>query len=210
MSRSGHKDTLHEYGSSMSLEALNHGISGLVLAYVITGVPMLIGLLQQSAPFHRILTSPLIAMLVTLAGVIAWTIIRLFWSNTGALPPASVVYWTGTIFLAAFGYTAGTLMGKRHANTAHHRGTVIEEGRPTRAHPDALSLAGVAIPTLDETKHFKLIGTTGTGKSTAIRELLEGALARGDRAIVTDPDGGYLQRFYDRYRGDVILNPFEP
>jgi type IV secretory pathway TraG/TraD family ATPase VirD4 len=63
---------------------------------------------------------------------------------------------------------------------------------------------------LDETKHFKLIGTTGTGKSTAIRELLGGALERGDRAVVTDPDGGYLQRFYDRYRGDVILNPFEP
>jgi type II secretory pathway predicted ATPase ExeA len=35
----------------------------------------------------------------------------------------------------------------------------------------------------DETKHFKLIGTTGTGKSTAIREMLSAALARGDRAV---------------------------
>jgi type IV secretory pathway TraG/TraD family ATPase VirD4 len=60
----------------------------------------------------------------------------------------------------------------------------------------------------DETKHFKLIGTTGTGKSTAIRELLSGALARGDRAIIADPDGGYLDTFYDPGRGDVILNPF--
>lgn len=34
----------------------------------------------------------------------------------------------------------------------------------------------------DETKHFKMIGTSGTGKSTAIRELLSGALAQGDRA----------------------------
>ena len=42
-----------------------------------------------------------------------------------------------------------------------------------------------------------MIGTTGTGKSTAIRELLEGALARGDRAVIADPDGGYLARFYD-------------
>jgi type IV secretory pathway TraG/TraD family ATPase VirD4 len=74
----------------------------------------------------------------------------------------------------------------------------------------SLTLAGIALNALDETKHFKLIGTTGTGKSTAIRELLGGALERGDRAVVTDPDGGYLQRFYDRYRGDVILNPFEP
>ena len=63
---------------------------------------------------------------------------------------------------------------------------------------------------MDETKHFKMIGTTGTGKSTAIRELLEGALARGDRAVIADPDGGYLNRFYDPTRGDVILNPFDP
>ncbi|EQD77246.1 Type IV secretory pathway VirD4 component-like protein [mine drainage metagenome] len=33
--------------------------------------------------------------------------------------------------------------------------------------------------------------------------------ARGDRAALTDPDGGYLARFYDPARGDVILNPFD-
>src|SRR5713226_8416657 len=62
----------------------------------------------------------------------------------------------------------------------------------------------------DETKHFKFIGTTGTGKSTAIREMLSAALARGDRAVIADPDGGYLSHFYDAGRGDVILNPFDP
>ena len=72
-----------------------------------------------------------------------------------------------------------------------------------------LSLAGVSVPAADETKHFKLIGTTGTGKSTAIAQLLQGALQRGDRAVVADPDGGYLARFHDGRRGDVILNPFE-
>jgi len=73
----------------------------------------------------------------------------------------------------------------------------------------ALTLAGMPIAAVDETKHFKLIGTTGTGKSTAIAELLGGALARGDRAVIADPDGGYRARFYDRYRGDIVLNPFE-
>ncbi len=38
---------------------------------------------------------------------------------------------------------------------------------------------------------------------------LESALARGDRAVIADPDGGYLQRFYDPARGDVVLNPFD-
>ena len=62
----------------------------------------------------------------------------------------------------------------------------------------------------EETRHFKLIGTTGAGKSTAIAGLVAGALARGDRVIITDPDGGYRERFYQRRRGDVMLNPFEP
>ena len=61
-----------------------------------------------------------------------------------------------------------------------------------------------------QTKHFKFIGTTGTGKSTAIRQLLRKAIGRGDRAVFADPDGGYCREFYQRYRGDIVLNPFEP
>jgi type IV secretory pathway TraG/TraD family ATPase VirD4 len=71
------------------------------------------------------------------------------------------------------------------------------------------ALGGVTVQPDDECKHFKFIGTTGTGKSTAIRTLLGAALARGDRAIVSDPDGSYLADFFRRPRGDVILNPFE-
>jgi type IV secretory pathway TraG/TraD family ATPase VirD4 len=74
---------------------------------------------------------------------------------------------------------------------------------------EQLTLAGVPIPALDEAKHFKLIGTTGTGKSTAIRELLRTAIARGDRVVFADPDASYLQRFHQRFRGDIVLNPFE-
>jgi type IV secretory pathway TraG/TraD family ATPase VirD4 len=96
----------------------------------------------------------------------------------------------------------------------HKRGSKIADSRRLFARkfarPDDLTLGGVGIAPLDETKHFKLIGTTGTGKSTAIRELLRRAFERGDRAVVTDPDGGYLLSFFDRYRGDVVLNPFEP
>jgi type IV secretory pathway TraG/TraD family ATPase VirD4 len=75
---------------------------------------------------------------------------------------------------------------------------------------DSLTLAGKPISRLDETKHFKMIGTTGTGKSTAIRELLKAALERGDRAVIADPDGGYCRQFFDPWRGDRVLNPFEP
>ncbi|MGH8327806.1 MAG: type IV secretion system DNA-binding domain-containing protein [Steroidobacteraceae bacterium] len=101
---------------------------------------------------------------------------------------------------------------------AHKRGARILDGRAAQRRtarlrllrPDSLlTLAGVGVAPGDEVKHFKLIGTTGTGKSTAIRELLAAALDRGDRAVITDPDGGYLARFHDAGRGDVILNPFD-
>src|SRR3981081_223789 len=98
----------------------------------------------------------------------------------------------------------------------YKRGALVETGwrawnrRPTLkggAGGRSVEVAGLAVGPADETKHFKFIGTTGTGKSTAITELLEGALERGDRAVFADPDGGYLARFHDRSRGDVILNP---
>jgi len=100
----------------------------------------------------------------------------------------------------------------------HRRGALVIDGRRmqrrSRRMADVdgtqLTLAGVAVPPADEVKHFKLLGTTGTGKSTAIAELLQGALRRGDRAVIADPDGGYLRRFHHKWRGDVILNPFEP
>ena len=108
----------------------------------------------------------------------------------------------------------------------HKRGVRIREGaaarrsarRATRSSPfshgsarsEALCFAGIPVSLCDETKHFKIVGTTGTGKSTAIGELLAKALDRGDRAVFADPEGGYRARFFDRYRGDVVLNPFEP
>jgi len=106
---------------------------------------------------------------------------------------------------------------RRNGREVHKRGVLIADGarqrrrgaRRKRLRPELLTLAGVAIPPGDECKHFKLIGTTGTGKTTAIRELLGTAIARGDRAVFADPDAGYLEEFYDRYRGDIVLNPFE-
>jgi type IV secretory pathway TraG/TraD family ATPase VirD4 len=39
--------------------------------------------------------------------------------------------------------------------------------------------------------------------------LVGAAIQRGDRVIFADPDGSYLDKFHNRFRGDVILNPFE-
>lgn len=105
---------------------------------------------------------------------------------------------------------AGSRAWRRGSREVYKRGVVIMQGVRKGRYGGGLTLAGWEVPFLDETKHFKMIGTTGTGKSTAIRELLAGALARGDRAVIADPDGGYRDRFFSPYRGDVVLNPFEP
>jgi type IV secretory pathway TraG/TraD family ATPase VirD4 len=102
-----------------------------------------------------------------------------------------------------------------HKAEVHKRGARVLEGRllrravRRRARGAALAIAGIPISPREETQHFKLIGTTGTGKSSAIADLLAGALERGDRAVIADPDGGYCARFYERRRGDIILNPFD-
>ena len=126
----------------------------------------------------------------------------------------------GFAVLASVGYAAGRVLAARKSvsDSQHRRGAVVmseQLQRRTRpadpSNPNSpVTLAGHPVALQDETKHFKLIGTTGTGKSTAIRELLVGALGRGDRAIIADPDGGYLDTFYDASRGDAILNPFTP
>ncbi len=133
----------------------------------------------------------------------------------GGIAPGSVVVRLvlSVLVFAALGVAAGLALARRtdSRDGLVRRGAVI--GPPPQGGPGAaasLSIAGVPVSPADEVRHFKCIGTTGTGKSTAIRELLDGALARGDPAVIADPDGSALARHYDPARGDVILNPFDP
>jgi type IV secretory pathway TraG/TraD family ATPase VirD4 len=96
--------------------------------------------------------------------------------------------------------------GTRLADTARVDGVsarLSADGAPT------LQLAGLPLARQDESRHFKFIGTTGTGKSTAIRSLLGQALARGDRAVIADPDFGFVGDFYQPACRDVLLSPFD-
>jgi hypothetical protein len=75
------------------------------------------------------------------------------------------------------------------------------------AAPVQVEMAGVPIPLTCEPSPFLLPGSTNTGKSTAIDQLLATALARGDRAIVIDPNGHALACFGKK--GDMLLNPYD-
>jgi Type IV secretion-system coupling protein DNA-binding domain len=65
----------------------------------------------------------------------------------------------------------------------------------------------IRLPQLAENKHLAMIGDTGSGKSTAIRQILLEVKARGDNVILYDSSASFLQQFYDEKRGDIVLNP---
>jgi type IV secretory pathway TraG/TraD family ATPase VirD4 len=188
--------------------ALTHGWSGLALTYTAVQVPMVAGLMRARAEFHHYVVSPLVAAPLTAVATVG---LLAFGHHTFA----QLIFGTG--LTAALGYASGVRFPRGEADDkSHRRGTLVVD-RPRAAASKSrqntrdarITLAGTAVPRQDEAKHFKLIGTTGTGKSTAIEEIVSSALARGDRAVIADPDGGYMRRFYRPERGDVVLNPFD-
>jgi type IV secretory pathway TraG/TraD family ATPase VirD4 len=203
--------------------SLTRGTGGLLIAYTSVAAPMVVGMIRSGAPWRRLLTAPLYAIPTTLAAGAATATAAALGSSLGlSLGGGALSVGVAAAATVGIGYAAGRLLAKPATTTGdHRRGTVLLEGalgngarlgreRAGASRDVGLTLAGIPVAEADETKHFKIIGTTGTGKSTAITELLMKALARGDRAVIADPDGGYMRRFYRPERGDVILNPFEP
>ena len=54
-----------------------------------------------------------------------------------------------------------------------------------------------------------MIGTTGSGKTTVLRQMLDDIEARGEPALVYDTSGEFIAHYYRPERGDIILNPFD-
>jgi type IV secretory pathway TraG/TraD family ATPase VirD4 len=195
--------------------ALTHGWSGIALAYTAVQVPMIVGLIRVRAQLHHYVLSPLVAAPLTAVAAVGVAASSSLVAHMGFASHGLVQLTVGTGLGALLGYAGGASAApNREDEVFHRRGALVADHPPaqgsrSRARTAGITLAGTAVPAQDESKHFKLIGTTGTGKSTAIEEIMTSALSRGDRAVIADPDGGYLQRFYRPDRGDVVLNPFD-
>ena len=213
----------------MGIEAryydLTHGVHGFITLYVLIALFSLAGLKRGRATFDQYFFWPF-SSLATMV-VVGLSIEVLLW----ALPKFFGIKFAGigenafaVVIIMLGGFVGGLYWAARGRPlaSAQGRGAVVFDGAPAqlatlklRAKAKGkpaqvpLTVAGVAVPFEDEAKHFKFMGTTGSGKSTVLRELLHAAIARGDRAVIADPDGAYLSRFYQRERGDVILNPFD-
>ena len=203
-----------------------HGWHGLITVYAIVAVFQFAGQLRAKADLTAYLVWPGTA-LVTLAvvGIVETFLLWLLEKFADLDAHGSTEPKVAVVLIMAGGFIGGFYWARRTRPMVaqQSRGANVMDGtlaqhetRKLQAKAAKktsvmrpLTVAGIAVPAEDEAKHFKFMGTTGSGKSTLLRELLHGALTRGDRAVIADPDGGYLSRFYDPSRGDVILNPFD-
>lgn len=104
--------------------------------------------------------------------------------------------------------------GKKHTDDVKLRGDQLMPMPAVRDYlirhqiNSDLRLAGLPLVKGKETAHFLFHGTTGTGKSNAIKELLDQIRDRGDRAIIYDKSCSFLETFYQPDH-DVLLNPLD-
>ena len=70
------------------------------------------------------------------------------------------------------------------------------------------SIAGVPYPHRAETQHTIVSGTTGSGKTVLISDLVAQIRAKGERCVIYDKMGSYTRSFFDPAR-DVLMNPLD-
>jgi type IV conjugative transfer system coupling protein TraD len=70
------------------------------------------------------------------------------------------------------------------------------------------SISSIPLPNDVEFLHTIILGSTGTGKTNAILDLLDQIRQNGDRAIIYDKMGTYTANYYQAQK-DVILNPLD-
>jgi hypothetical protein len=84
--------------------------------------------------------------------------------------------------------------------------TIERLTRLQRIFGTAIARCVLRIPRHEENSHLLLMGDSGTGKSSLIRQILSQVRARGESAVVYDPALEFTPQFYDP-TCDVILNP---
>ena len=124
---------------------------------------------------------------------------------------------TGGVFvfvgrsLQAETYVRGArLVSARELNRWSRNAWRAHEKRFGKAHKSAprYTLAGIEFPPNAVESQTSLTGTVGTGKTTAIHELLRTLRSYGGRAIIYDRNGTLVRDHFDPAT-DLILNPFD-
>ena len=133
-----------------------------------------------------------------------------FWLGAGGVGLCTVLFW---------------IMGRRMERAKRLRGAEMATARELRrrVQPPSVRLAaavfpavrrascriaGIPWPERAETQHTIVSGTTGSGKTVLISDLVAQIRARGERCILYDKMGTYTRSFFDPAR-DVLMNPLD-
>jgi hypothetical protein len=106
-----------------------------------------------------------------------------------------------------------TTRSQFHRRNPHHTGvgwrTIAPASLWERLFLSAEERSVVRIARQHEAEHVLLVGDSGSGKSSLIRQLLLQIRDRQEAAIVYDPAQEYLPHLFDPDRGDLVLNPLD-
>jgi type IV conjugative transfer system coupling protein TraD len=117
-----------------------------------------------------------------------------------------------TILLFYISYLYLYYRGKKQGETQHIRGDEFQDAKTVagmikKQGASSIVIANLPMPKNFECGHIFLHGTTGTGKSVCIKELLDQIRARGEKAIIYDK-GCDFTKYYCREE-DILLNPLD-
>ncbi len=134
----------------------------------------------------------------------------------GAAAGAAII----ALFLAWFWYR-GVQLGRRRRIRGAELVTARElrrqvqpartrllEAMPGAGRLRSCRVAGIPYPARTETQHTIVSGTTGSGKTVLISDLVAQIRARGERCVIYDKMGSYTRSFFDPAR-DVLMNPLD-
>lgn len=133
-----------------------------------------------------------------------------YWCTTSALWELAMVFIIGVIAAAIFFMQAGRkVVGISKIRGGDLVATKILAARLRKAKAASkIVLSGLPLVKNSEMEHLLLTGTTGSGKTNLLNELLPQIRKQKDKAIILDLTGSFVDRFFNP-EIDILLNPFE-
>jgi len=101
-----------------------------------------------------------------------------------------------------------TFVRGRKITTATKLNQLINKANKKEYITNSYSVAGINFPPYGETEHLMITGTTGTGKTVLLKNLIKQIKERGDKAIIYDYTGAFVEGYFDPEK-DILVNPFD-
>jgi type IV conjugative transfer system coupling protein TraD len=132
------------------------------------------------------------------------------WAKNYALMEVMIAFIAGSILsLLYFSYRGSNILGIKKLRG----GELVSVARLRRIlklenNASKIQISGLPLVKNTETQHILLTGTTGSGKTNMLNELLPQIRLQNQRAIIFDVTGSFVNRFFNP-ETDVLLNPLE-